>query len=68
MLKIAILVWMVLGVTLAGSLIVAVVAVPGLQGQDMNLIPLVAAAGFVIAIPAALLIAKKINALTAPRG
>lgn len=67
MLKIAVLVWMMLGITLAGALVVAVVAVPSLYDQGMRLIPIVAAAGFVVAIPFAVLIAKKIDQLTAKR-
>lgn len=67
MLKIAVLVWMMLGITLAGALVVAVVAVPSLYDQGMRLIPIVAAAGFVVAIPFAFLIAKKIDGLTGKR-
>ncbi|MBK5961006.1 hypothetical protein CCR97_22780 [Rhodoplanes elegans] len=67
MMKIAVLVWMVLGITLAGTLVVAVVSVPSLYDQGMRLIPIVAAAGFVVAIPFAVLIAKKIDHLTAKR-
>ncbi|EJW13421.1 hypothetical protein A33M_3841 [Rhodovulum sp. PH10] len=67
MLKLAVLVWMMLGITLAGSLIVVVVAVPSLYAQGMNLIPVAGLAGFVVAIPIALVLAKKIYAATAPR-
>ncbi len=65
MLKIAIIVWMVAGTTLAGIAIMAVLAVPTLAVHDMQYIPLAAIVGFVVAIPLAYLVAKRIVALTA---
>lgn len=67
MLRIAILVWLVLGITLAGIAIMVVVAVPELFNQGMELIPIAAGVGALIAVPFAYLIAKRIYALTAPR-
>lgn len=67
MLKLAVLVWMVLGTTLAGALVVVIVSVPALSGQGMSLIPIAAAAGFVLAVPAAILIARKIDQATVRR-
>lgn len=67
MLKIAALVWIVLGATLAGSLVTVVVTVPSLYAQGMRLIPIVAGVGFVVAIPLAILIARRILSATAPR-
>lgn len=64
MLKIAIIVWLILSVTFAGAAIMAVLAVPSLAGQDMHLIPIAAAIGAVVAIPAAFVVAKRILAAT----
>ncbi|MFG1378985.1 hypothetical protein [Xanthobacter autotrophicus] len=65
MLKIAILVWLVLATTFAGAAIMFVLAMPSLAGQDMRLIPIAAAIGAVVAIPAAYVVAKRILAVTA---
>ncbi|MBL8572812.1 MAG: hypothetical protein JNM13_03970 [Hyphomicrobiaceae bacterium] len=65
--KIATLVWIVLGTTLAGSALMVVLAMPSLASQGMKLIPIVSLAGFAVAIPLAIWIAKRIEALTAPR-
>lgn len=64
MLKIAILVWLVLATTFAGAAVLAVLAIPSLAGQDMRLIPIAAGAGAVVAIPFAVLVARRILALT----
>ncbi|MDI4665895.1 hypothetical protein K9U40_16415 [Xanthobacter autotrophicus] len=68
MLKIAILVWLILGTTFAGAAIVFVLATPSLAGQDMRLIPIAAAIGALVAIPAAFVVAKRILAVTAKQG
>ena len=65
MLKIAILVWMMAGTTLAGIAIMVVLTVPALAVHDMQYIPIAAVVGFLIAIPLAYLVAKRITALTA---
>ncbi|RAI41121.1 hypothetical protein [Rhodoplanes roseus] len=67
MMKLAVLIWMMLGITLAGALVVVVVSIPSLYNQGMSLIPIVAAVGFVLAVPAAILIARKIDQATAKR-
>ncbi|MGE4373822.1 MAG: hypothetical protein AB7E29_13175 [Xanthobacter sp.] len=68
MLKLAALIWAILAVTFAGILIMVVLLVPGLNAfEDMRAIPVAAAIGAVLAIPAALLVAKRVYALTAPR-
>lgn len=64
MLKIAALVWIVLGVTLAGSLVTVVVTVPSFFAEGMRLIPYAAAAGFLLAVPGAFMIARRILAVT----
>jgi hypothetical protein len=67
MLKLAALVWIVLGATMAGMFVTVIVTVPALYDQGMKLIPVVAIAGFVVAIPLAVLVARKILETTAPR-
>lgn len=66
MLKIALIVWLVLGGTFAGMGILVVLLTTA-SGQDMRLIPVGAAAGALIAIPAALYVAKRILAVTGGR-
>ncbi|MEJ2116712.1 MAG: hypothetical protein P8Y67_06460 [Alphaproteobacteria bacterium] len=62
MFKVAILVWIVLGTTLAGIGVTIVVTVPQLYNQGMTWIPWLAIGGFVIAIPFSIMIAKQITA------
>lgn len=64
MARLTILIWMMLGATLAGIFVIAVVSVPTLAAQDMRLIPYAAGAGFILAIPFAYWVAKKILAMT----
>lgn len=65
MFKIAIIVWMMAGTTLAGIAVMVVLTVPALAVHDMQYIPVAAAIGFVVAVPLAYLVAKRITALTA---
>jgi hypothetical protein len=60
MIKVAIIVWIVLGASLAGCAMVAVLSIPSLADQGMQLIPRAVLAGFVVAIPFSFLIARKI--------
>lgn len=64
MLKIAIIVWLMLATVFAGGAILAVLSVPSLAGQDMRLIPIVAGIGALVAVPVAVLVAKRILAVT----
>lgn len=65
MFKIALIVWMIGGTTLAGIAIMVVLAVPSLAVKDMQYIPIAATVGFVVAVPIAYVVAKRIRALTA---
>ena len=65
MFKISILVWMVLGTALAGSAVIAVLAVPDLANQAMKNIPRAVLLGFVVAMPLSYLVARKIGAFQA---
>jgi hypothetical protein len=67
MLKIAVIIWMIGGTTLAGMAVMAVLVVPTLAVHDMQYVPLAGIAGFVVAIPIAYLVAIRIAAATAPR-
>ena len=59
MLKIAILIWVMLGTTVAGTAVTAVLA-SGLASNPMKAIPLAALAGFVVAIPLSYAVAARI--------
>jgi hypothetical protein len=64
MFKIALVVWIMLGVTIAGMILLAVLSIPSLADQAAKLIPLGSAAGFALAIPLSFAIAKRIAAAT----
>ncbi|MGE0699439.1 MAG: hypothetical protein AB7O57_10115 [Hyphomicrobiaceae bacterium] len=61
MLKIALVVWIILGTTLAGTALAVIVSVPHLLDQGMRLIPIACGAAFVAALPLAYLIALQIG-------
>jgi hypothetical protein len=61
MYRIAIVIWIILGASLAGVGLAIVVAVPALADQGMKLIPWAVLAGFVVAIPASFLVASKMS-------
>lgn len=60
MLKIAILIWVMLGTAVAGTAVTAVLAA-GIASNPMKAIPLAALAGFVVAMPLSYLVAAKIT-------
>ena len=60
MLKVAVVLWIIGGATLAGMMIVAVLAVPSLAEHAMQWIPRAVAAGFVVAMPISYLVARQI--------
>lgn len=62
MFKVALLVWIVLGSTLAGIAVVVITSIPNLYDQGFTLIPWGAAGGFVLAIPFSFIIAKQLTA------
>ncbi len=64
MFRLAALLWVIVGTTLAGIALVVVVATPSLSANGMMLIPIVCTAGFLVAMPVAYLIAKQIDAST----
>jgi hypothetical protein len=60
MMKVALLVWIVLGTTLAGCAVLVVLAVPSLSEQAWKLMLPASVAGFVVALPLSWIIAKQI--------
>lgn len=60
--KIALIIWLIAGVTVAGIGVLAVVATPQLAEQSATLIPIVSAVGFVLAFVASWFVAKQITA------
>lgn len=60
MLKIAILIWVILGAAVAGTAVTAVLAA-GIASNPMKVIPLAALAGFVVAVPLSYFVAAKIT-------
>lgn len=61
MLKIAAPVWIMLGTTLAGILVMTVLSVPQLAAHDREYIPYAALAGFIVAIPIAYIVASRMR-------
>jgi hypothetical protein len=61
MFKVAILVWMMLGTVLAGSAVTAFLTIQGLGASPMKIIPLVALAGFIVAMPLSYAVAMRIG-------
>jgi hypothetical protein len=66
MLKVMTLIWVILGTTLAGILVLVVLTVPSLLDQAMRFIPLAAVAGYVGGIPLSYLIARRLLASRRP--
>ncbi len=61
MFKLALLIWVVLGTTIAGLAVLVVVSDASLSMQGMKLIPVAAIAGFVVAIPLSFFISKRLT-------
>ncbi|QWG25608.1 hypothetical protein KMZ93_12390 [Bradyrhizobium sediminis] len=65
MFKISLIVWIMLGTALAGSAVIAVLAVPSLAAEAMKNIPFAVLAGFAVAMPLSYLVARRIGAAAA---
>ncbi|MFZ0570021.1 MAG: hypothetical protein WAM63_06005 [Rhodomicrobium sp.] len=61
MLKLALVIWLMLGTTLAGIAVLVVVSDPSLLNQGMKMIPIAAIAGFIIALPLSFMVSKRIS-------
>jgi hypothetical protein len=57
----ALLIWVIAGVTVAGMGVLAVVATPSLAAQSERLIPIVALGGFAIAFVVSWIVARRIR-------
>lgn len=64
MTKVAILIHIVLATVIMGVLVIAILAMPSLRGQEKVLIPAAVALGFVLSIPLSAVLSKKLLALT----
>jgi hypothetical protein len=67
MAKLSTLIWIMLGITFAGIFGLVVLATPALATEAAELLPWAALAGFLLAVPASILIARKILAQTGNR-
>jgi len=65
--KLAVLIWIMLGITVAGVFGLVVLAVPMLARDAAELLPWAALAGFIVAIPASVIVAKRILAVSGNR-
>jgi outer membrane lipoprotein SlyB len=61
MIKIAVVVWIVLGTALAGCALLTVLSIDVLASQGMKLIPMAVLGGFLAAMPLSYMIAQKID-------
>ena len=67
MFRLALLLWLIVGTTLAGVAMIVIVSTPAFFDQGMKLIPIYCGAAFVLAMPVAYLIARRIAAATTVR-
>ncbi len=65
--KLAVLMWIVTGIVFAGVFGLVVLATPALSNEAAELLPWAALAGFIVAIPASVVIARKILAVSGDR-
>ncbi len=62
--KLSTVIWIMLGITCAGIFGLIVLATPALANEAAELLPWAALAGFLVAIPLSVAIARKIKAET----
>jgi hypothetical protein len=67
MLRLGVLIWLLAGTVLAGVAVTVVLLMPGLGNGMMRAIPVAGIGGYVVGIPVAVGIARKILAATAGR-
>lgn len=60
MFKLGLVIWIILGITFAGIAGTVVLATPHFASEQAELLPWAALAGFVLAIPASLFVARRI--------
>lgn len=62
MIRVSLIIWTILGAALAGTAVIAVLAIPSLAAEAMKNIPLAVLVGFVLALPLSYLVALRIGA------
>lgn len=62
MIRVSLIIWTILGAALAGTAVIAVLAIPSLAAEAMKNIPLAVLVGFVLALPLSYLVALRIAA------
>ncbi len=62
MAKLATVIWIITGIAFAGAFGLVVLATPALANEAAEMLPWAALAGFIVAIPASVVIARKILA------
>jgi hypothetical protein len=67
MIRVAAIVWMMLGIVFAGSAVMSVLLVPELADNAMRYIPMAGVGGFVAAIPFALLLGRRLSRSSAEK-
>jgi NhaP-type Na+/H+ or K+/H+ antiporter len=60
MIKVALLVWIILGTVLAGTAMTVIVSTPALDADAMRLIPVACGVAFLVGLPIAYVIARMI--------
>jgi hypothetical protein len=61
MLKLAAVVWIMVGTVFAGSAVAAVLSVPQLAAEAMRYLPMAGLGGYIAAVPVALLLAWRMT-------
>jgi hypothetical protein len=61
MFKIAAIMWIVIGAVFAGSAVVTILSTPSLADQAIRYVPMAGIGGYIVAIPFAYLIARRLS-------
>ncbi len=61
MFRLALVIWLMLGTTLAGIAVLVVVSDASLFNQGMKMIPLAAVGGFIVALPLSFMVSKRLS-------
>jgi hypothetical protein len=66
MIRVAAVLWIVIGTAVAGTALMFILVVPQLADQATRLIPIVCGASFVLAMPLSWLVAKRVQTRMRP--
>ncbi len=61
MLKVALIIWLILGTVLAGTAVLVILSDTSLMNQGMKLIPIAALGGFVLAMPLSYMVSRRLG-------